>query len=422
MEPPAWTMDVPFNVVNETDTGQVNIEGSKIYSYKFDLPGPFLQMQGMFYWFDITAYSNDPLDPPLWRWQEADRSPMFLGHAPAAEQTESTAWHSIEWGPPPFIYSSLAFEITSQDPQPREPNKVVADDFISDGRPIKAVGWWGSYLDAQYSPTTPMNEPYVMDGWFLSFHWAKPAGTANNCPPDVLFDPPPTVTGVYYAPVDAVSIVSMGYMDCHGHEVFAYAIDLAHCCLLCSEPDPRDGQLPARPEMFKEVSGFRYWLDVQAVVGVTWMPPACAYEDRILTDHLPSPITPEGHFWGWHTSPAATMPQSPLSEACTGKILDFTPYPPNCWDYGQWTTVPWDCPAPAPPPVHMAFELLAPVCHPPGDVNMDGLANGDDIQCFIDCLLSGVVPGCACGCADMNGDFVVDMADVPLFVAALLGP
>ncbi len=42
------------------------------------------------------------------------------------------------------------------------PNVVVADDFISDGRPITAVRWWGSELDED-----PGNDP---NGWFISFH------------------------------------------------------------------------------------------------------------------------------------------------------------------------------------------------------------------------------------------------------------
>jgi hypothetical protein len=39
--------------------------------------------------------------------------------------------------------------------------------------------------------------------------------------------------------------------------------------------------------------------------------------------------------------------------------VGFAPYPPNCWDYGNWVTQPYLCPDPPMPfPVHMAFELL----------------------------------------------------------------
>ena len=79
----------------------------------------------------------------------------------------------------------------------------------------------------------------------------------------------------------------------------------------------------------------KYWLDIQAVVGVTWDPPACSYDDRVLTGNLPSDITSNGHFWGWHTSY-----EDKLNEACKGKIVDMSPYPPNCWDYGNWVKQP----------------------------------------------------------------------------------
>lgn len=37
------------------------------------------------------------------------------------------------------------------DPGPG-PNQVIADDFISDGRPISALRWWGAYLDPAFEP------------------------------------------------------------------------------------------------------------------------------------------------------------------------------------------------------------------------------------------------------------------------------
>lgn len=37
------------------------------------------------------------------------------------------------------------------------PNWVAADDFISDGRPITAVRWWGSYLDLAFVPSINMS-------------------------------------------------------------------------------------------------------------------------------------------------------------------------------------------------------------------------------------------------------------------------
>jgi Tol biopolymer transport system component len=57
-----------------------------------------------------------------------------------------------------------------------------------------------------------------------------------------------------------------------------------------------------------------------------------------------------------------------------------------------------------------------------GDVNGDGLVDGQDVQGFVDQLLAGGPPSRAFCAADMSGDGVVSDADVPLFVAALLLP
>jgi len=65
-----------------------------------------------------------------------------------------------------------------------------------------------------------------------------------------------------------------------------------------------------------------------------------------------------------------------------------------------------------------AVEIVCPCL---ADVNGDNTIDGLDIQCFVDCFVGGVIPaGCYCPCADMDGNGIVDMGDVPLFVNALL--
>jgi hypothetical protein len=62
-------------------------------------------------------------------------------------------------------------------------------------------------------------------------------------------------------------------------------------------------------------------------------------------------------------------------------------------------------------------------CQCLGDLNLDCLLNGRDIQLFIDCLLRNPQPNPLdhpCNCADMNGDGRVSMADVAPFVGQLL--
>ncbi|MBN2561837.1 MAG: hypothetical protein JXQ75_13000 [Phycisphaerae bacterium] len=56
----------------------------------------------------------------------------------------------------------------------------------------------------------------------------------------------------------------------------------------------------------------------------------------------------------------------------------------------------------------------------PGDVNEDVKLDGEDVQGFVDCLLTGVTPNGNCDCADMDDNDVVDADDMPLFVSTLL--
>ncbi|HVP13871.1 MAG TPA: hypothetical protein VMV94_22040, partial [Phycisphaerae bacterium] len=74
----------------------------------------------------------------------------------------------------------------------------------------------------------------------------------------------------------------------------------------------------------------------------------------------------------------------------------------------------------------LAFTLTTLDCQLPADMNMDGLRNGLDIQCFVNCLIDGFPacsPTCNCACGDMNSDGWVTPADVAPFVnALLLGP
>lgn len=423
MDPEIYGVDLAFAQVNETDTGLVNNEGCRIYRYDVILPEPFFQVIGTPYFLDIEAHAVDPLAPALWRWQEARRDiAPPLGMAPAASRTTVEfqppgPWSSIEWLPiPPGDqprYSDMAFRLTmGGGPQITEPNKVVADDFISDGRPINAVRWWGSYLDERYVPDVG-DEIHQLDGWFISFHWAEVNANPDG-PPDLALDPPPTALGIYFAPADAVRMEFMGYTDCLGHLVYEYVVDLRRCCLICSHSDPRvpNGTYPAQPDAFHEMHHFRYWLDIQAVTGIQWVPGLIPEECVIeYTGHLPSDLPEnDGHFWGWHTSP---IPR--LAEACTGRIVDMSPYPPNCWEYGDWVKQPWLCTTP-PEPVNMSFELLTTAVR--GDCNGDGVVDLVDYAVFAGCMTGpnlGPI-GAGCGCIDLDVDDDVDLRDFAEFM------
>jgi hypothetical protein len=198
LEPAVWEANVPFNQVNETDTGLVNNIGYPIYSYEYYLPDPYPQIQGEYYWVDIMAISEDPVWPntALWYWMESDRSPTILGHAPAAERTDGTPWRSIVWpGFPDERYSDMAFAITSGESG--EPNlvRLVADDWLCERMtPITACVWWGSYIGYQYAACDVegpwMNLPIKPDYFRLSVWTDVPAGTdlPYSHPGDIIWE------------------------------------------------------------------------------------------------------------------------------------------------------------------------------------------------------------------------------------------
>ncbi|MBU0617762.1 MAG: hypothetical protein KKI02_08595, partial [Planctomycetes bacterium] len=291
---PLWSTWMPFAAANETDTGLVNNEGNRIYRYDYFLDNPFDQVQGNIYWLVIQAIPNAGEPAPAWRWQEAGRSwPTILN--PAMFLPAGAGWIPICWADD--TCTDFAFVVTS-DVAGQEVNKVVADDFVSDGRDIPALNWFGSYFDERYMPdsTDPV---HVIDGWLIGIHWAD-INEVPQFPPELLFDGHPTVLAVYFAPASAVQIWGVDCTDCNGHPLYHYWVNLARCCLVCTHPDPRNNYPPpGLPGVFQEVAEYRYWLSIQAVTGIEWVPDAC---DPVLTGHLP-PLEPgsTGAFWGWHT-------------------------------------------------------------------------------------------------------------------------
>ena len=67
------------------------------------------------------------------------------------------------------------------------------------------------------------------------------------------------------------------------------------------------------------------------------------------------------------------------------------------------------------------FQVEVFVCEPPcaclADLNGDGQRNGADVQAMVDCFLA---TGTNCNCADMDGNTVVEPADIAAFVNTLL--
>lgn len=372
--PVIFSQNVPAAVVGETATGLVNLEGSAIYRYEYVLPAPLLQNAGQMYWLSVQAVAAGP-NLPSWRWQENGRyePPPFPG---PAHELIGGIWQPIFWPNIP-AFTEFAFEIIS-DFLDTQLNVVVADDFISDGRDIEQVRWWGSYLSEAHEP--PNDDIHNIDGWLIGFHWADVNATPN-LPPDLLAgDPPPTALAIYFAPREAVLEEPTFLFDCNGHQMYRYFVDLEQCCLVCAMPDPRNAYPPpAHPKSFQEIKDWRYWISIQAVVGATWQQPLC---ELIYTGTLPpfdgfQPVP----FWGWHNGVEPPIGAFPLAPAARGQIVDLTPYPPACWEYGNWFEAFWNCPTIPAEPVQMAFDLRAYQC--PIDFNNDGEIESGDLNVLL---------------------------------------
>ncbi len=402
------TWIVPFADTNETDTGYTNNAGEKIYEYTF-LPVPaFPQMMNTVYWLEIQGVPNLGPNPPEWRWQEHDRA--FITHlSPAHSFSLAGGWMPIVWMDGTF--SEMAFEITSDVPV-LDTNAVMADDFISDGRDILRVRWWGSYFDERYLPG--VDDPlHQLDGWLITFHWADDGSVNPMLPPDWnAGDPSPTALGTYFAPHDAVVINGPNGMDCLGHDIYEYRIALDQCCLLCSMKDPRNDIPPAFAGRFQELRDFRYWISIQAVTGSEWLPPMC---DRVFTGHLPAfDMYTNGMFWGWHTGREPCATPQPLNQAAFGQIVQFSPYPPDCWEYGNWVNPWWYCDTPVVEPVNMAFHLLASNC--PEDFNNDGRIDLLDLSRLLIAFGSSIGQALYDPVVDLNNDGRIDLIDLSMFL------
>ncbi len=282
---------------------------------------------------------------------------------------------SVKWSQPPGEASWLS--PSSLDWLDMEPNIVTADDFISDGRPIAGVRFWGSNL--------PPGDPFAdIDGWLVSFHAADES------------DAPTELLGLYFCPKERVTIRPTNIGSCFGSRVVhEYCVLLADCCPVHIErPDPRNGVAPAWADLFTEVEGFRYWLDIQAVTGHTYDPDSC---ELVITDKAADEV-----FWGWHRSPGLD-----LDPPAFGQVhMDG-----EDWAYSWDLDFPQFCEQDR----NQAFELF--VGEPPepvfkrGDVTCDGCVTVYDASRLAEALFIGSTTFCCEDAADANDDGIVNITD-----------
>jgi hypothetical protein len=269
------------------------------------------------------------------------------------------------------------------------PNWVLADDFISNGRPIHAVRWWGSYFNPANEPIFQGNGkfvPVIEDGFAISFFKDIPADENPNGP----FSQPGALLGSYFAPEAVVRVLPTDQIGWDGHRVWEYEMMLgdAH----------GDHLIPGttEPDAFYETAGEIYWVSIVAENGHdvdpnTWQP-------------LPNtdPIEFQ-HYWGWHTSP------DHFNDVA---VMGDLQMPGMSWVYENWMPIQ---------PQHGQFDLAFEILTDPtavvvltGDYNGNGKVDAADYVIWRKTLGTGVPPGTG---ADGNGDGVITIADLAVWKA-----
>ena len=235
---------------------------------------------------------------------------------------------------------------------------AAADDFISDGRPITGVRWWGSYFNPDDQPQPdPINQglvPQVEEGYAISIFESGGQG-----------DAPGQLLATYLAPTTAVDIAPAQsdngepLIGWDKHEVWEYAVDFDQTFL-------EHAIGPAEPEAFFEEAGTEYWLSVAAWDG-----------------HIIDPVTGDAEdtgdeprdepWWGWHTTPKVGDDPNFIND----EIFSATVSMENDeWIYDPWSHPPQEHAMDL--PNEFAFELLT---SNPNMVGLDG-SFGNNLMMF----------------------------------------
>lgn len=226
----------------------------------------------------ISGIQTNKLVYPPAGWETATNHPYAGQSVNMAYEllTDVCPRRAKKWNQPPdMVFGQNMESFTISNAQYQITPSLRADDFISDGRRITDIHWWGSYLNYSNSWPDPVQPPTGVAsplGFIMSWHHDLAASAPGN-------------PGGYSIPVDTPIIeIYVPIKDCHEvyygvvpqfwngtfeHE-FQYYVDLL-------------GQY----EPWYETSGTVYWLNIQAVFSNQWYP------------------EPQGgHMgWGWKTTP-----------------------------------------------------------------------------------------------------------------------
>lgn len=224
----------------------------------------------------------------------------------------------------------------------QDPNATVAEEFRADGRPIRAIRWWGASLDEAVEP----------DGWMISFH--EPLSGV---------DPAGASLGLYFCGTQVVTtdIASMALEACDALPVSQYYAVLEDCCLIHSGSDSRTAHVPAEADGFLGETCTDYELSVAAWVASRFDFDGGSGECVETSTATTAPAS----FWGWHTSAIESAGGPAVSGPLDMSGMD--------WLHGPWTAVSPACGEP-----NMAMELLTTTPASAIQVGWDnGIPNND---------------------------------------------
>ena len=288
--------------------------------------------------FNMPAGTNTPwvamnYIPPIWPWVGATEHP-YMG-APVnmafAMLSKVVGRRDVKWQQLPNM--ELGTDMPSwryQDPLMPPPPGVTlalrADDFISNGRRITDIHWWGSYIGWQGDTDGDEFNPVFAPGSFaderplgfdLSWHMNDPTAGQPGMLLTNIFIPMDRCNEMYYCTIEQDP--RSGYLLEHEYQ---YYVDLIN---------ERYDTLP-----WLEEEGGHYWLNIQAVFTNTF---------------IPGPAEPGGpprphEGWGWKI--AEIEPVETLPSMVNTNFMFVSP-----WDISQ---LPWWHPS-AYFPHDLAFEL-----------------------------------------------------------------
>lgn len=320
------------------------VEYEHEYAYYVEFTNEWNEKDGHVYWVSIEAiHTNAPVNawgwkttPVGWNWND-DAVIAVSGGAWSEMVYPPYAWEWVEEHPYEGESVNMAFALFTdvrgqrckkwrQPPDmtngvnmvsyavPPFPGTNRADDFISDGRPITDIHWWGSYLhwlhEDPYTETNPAPVPAIRPSAFkLSWHAHDEAECLPGAPLLSVIVPMSNCHEVFYGSVTQTWVPP----DTNYEHEFQYYVDLL------------DPALPLGPWL--ETNAVHYWLDIQALYDeAPYYPWGWKITDAEHTQLCGSAVSIDGVNWtnaslvGWPLHPREGQPFDLAFELTTTDI------------------------------------------------------------------------------------------------------